>query len=38
MNLLNATTYVYPDAVKFLFWMLGVIALAIWVGMRGDRE
>ena len=30
------TFLVYPDTgpVYFLFWMLGVIALAIWLGMK----
>ena len=27
-------TIVYPDVVKFLFTMLGVIALAIWWGTK----
>lgn len=38
MNLLNATTYVYSDAPEFLFWMLCVIAVGIWWGMREDKK
>ena len=36
----NTVVFYYPDtgAVKFLFWMLGVMALAIWVGIREDRQ
>ena len=37
MNLLNATIFEYPDAPVFLFWMLGVIALALWIGMKEDK-
>ena len=33
------TYLVYPDTspVKFLLYMLGVIALALWIGMKEDK-
>ena len=39
MTALHTTSFIYPDTgpVWFLFWMLCVIALAIWVGVREDK-
>ena len=36
MNLLNATVFVYPDAVRFLLFTLCVITFGIWVGIKED--
>ena len=40
MEALRSLYLVYPDPgpVKFLFWMLCVIAFAIWIGMKEDRK
>jgi hypothetical protein len=34
MTAFNPVVLVWPDVVNFLFWMLCVIALAIWWGMK----
>lgn len=39
MDAFFITYLMYPDTgpVKFLFWMLAVITLGIWWGMREDK-
>jgi hypothetical protein len=39
MTAYHTISFVYPDTgpVRFLFWMLVVIAFAIWIGMKEDK-